>query len=151
MARGAVGRSGVGRKQAARVLSFGRRAGRKLPESGAIRSEMVLPVGVGVADAQTGLLHDIQILAGCRLGHALPYFHVKCLLVCTGLLSAVLLILALSTVCVSYARVCDWLLWRVRSRGRNHGMMLALSLSSASNCCAPMRFDCFAISFGPFC
>ena len=109
--------------------------------------DMVLQVGV--ADAQTGVLHDIQILAGCRLGHALPYFHVKCLLVCTGLLSAVLLILALSTVCVSYARVCDWLLWRVRSRGRNQGMMLALS--SASNCCAPMRFDCFAPSFGAFC
>lgn len=76
MAIGAVGRSGVGRREAARVLSFGRRAGRKLPESEAMRSEMVLPVGVGVADAQTGVQHDIQILAGCRLGHALPYFHV---------------------------------------------------------------------------
>ncbi len=151
MARGAVGHSGVGRREVARVLSFGRRAGRKVPESEAMRSEMASATPTGVADAQTGVLHDIQIPAGCRLGHALMFFHVKCLLVCTGLLSAVLLILALSTVCVSYARVCDWLLWRVRSRGRNHGMMLALSLSSASNCCAPMRFDCFAISFGPFC
>ncbi len=98
MARGSVGHSGVGLREVARVLSCGQRAGRKVPESEAMRSEMASATPVGVADAQTGVLHDIQIPAGCRLGHALLFFHVKCLLVCTGLLSAVLLILALSSV-----------------------------------------------------